>query len=216
MPWARAAPLVLVHLVPDQQVEEPLHVVLHVVGQRVAGGAGLVGLPEGRAAVGAGVLAAVQVLVREGNAVLVHDLRGAVGATGDPERLARLLVPKEPALGHSPPLYHGGHPAVGELGLLTAHHREEGAGADGDAQPLQVGDGLDDDGAGAGHRHLHLPLPLGDQVGRAEDQDPLEARQMCGGGGDEGLAGAHLADDGGALVGLEGEGRAPDGVGLRP
>ena len=69
---------------------------------------------------------------------------------------------------------------------------------------------------GAGHRHLHLPLPLGHQVGRAEDQDPLEARQMCGGGGDEGLAGAHLADDGGAPVGFEGEGRAPYGVGLRP
>ena len=204
------------HLVPDQQVEEPLHVVLHVVGQRVAGGAGLVGLPEGRAAAGAGVLAAVQVLVREGNAVLVHDLGGAVGATGDPERLARLLVPKEPALRRCPPLYHGGHPAVGELGLLTAHHREEGAGADGEAKPLQVGDGLDDDGACAGHRHLHLPLPLGDQVGRAEDQDPLEARQMCGGGGDEGLAGAHLADDGGAPVGFEGEGRSLDGVLLRP
>ena len=203
-------------LVTDQQVEEPLHVVLHVVGQRVAGGAGLVRLPEGAAAAGAGVLPAVQVLVGEGNAVLVHDLGGAVGAAGNPERLPRLLVPKEPALRRCPPLYHGGHPAVGELGLLTAHHREQGAGADGEAKPLQVGDGLDDDGAGAGHRHLHLPLPLGDQVGRAEDQDPLEARQMCGGGGDEGLAGAHLADDGGAPVGLEGEGRSLDGVLLRP
>ncbi len=79
-----SAPLVLVHLVPDQQVEEPLHVVLHVVGQRVAGGAGLVGLPEGRAAAGAGVLAAVQVLVREGNAVLVHDLGGAPDALPPP------------------------------------------------------------------------------------------------------------------------------------
>ena len=89
----RATPLVLVGLIPDQQVEEALHPVLHVVGQRVAGGAGLVGLPEGRAAVGAGVLPAVQVLVGDGNAVLVHDLSGAVGAAGDPEGLARLLVP---------------------------------------------------------------------------------------------------------------------------
>ena len=112
--------------------------------------------------------------------------------------------------------YHGGHPPAGQLGLLTAHHREEGAGADGEAQPLQVGDGLDDDGAGAGHRHLHLPLPLGHQVGRAEDQNPLEARHVRGGGGDEGLARAHLADDGGAPVGFEGEGRALDGVPLRP
>ena len=82
--------------------------------------------------------------------------------------------------------------------------------------PLQVGDGLDDDGAGAGHRHLHLPLPLGHQVGRAEDQDAPEARHVRCGGGDEGLAGAHLSDDGGAPVGFEGEGRAPYGVGLRP
>ena len=87
-------------LITDQQVEEALHPVLHVVGQRVAGRAGLVGLPEGRAAAGAGVLAAAQVGVRQGHAVLVHDLRRAVGAAGDPERLARLLVPKEPAPGH--------------------------------------------------------------------------------------------------------------------
>ena len=96
-----SAPLIFMDLIPDQQVEEALHVVLHVVGQRVAGGAGLVGLPEGRAAAGAGVLAAVQVLVREGNAVLVHDLGGAVGAAGHPERLPRLLVPQQPALGHA-------------------------------------------------------------------------------------------------------------------
>ena len=145
-----SAPLIFMDLIPDQQVEEALHVVLHVVGQRVAGGAGLVGLPEGGAATGAGVLPAVQVGVRQGHAVLVHDLRRAVGAAGDPEGLPRLLVPKEPALGDGPPLYDGGHPAVGQLGLLTAHHREEGAGAGGEAQPLQVGDGLDDDGARAG------------------------------------------------------------------
>ena len=48
-----SAPLIFMDLIPDQQVEEALHVVLHVVGQRVAGGAGLVGLPEGRAAAGA-------------------------------------------------------------------------------------------------------------------------------------------------------------------
>ena len=57
---------------------------------------------------------------------------------------------------------------------------------------------------------------LGTRWGGAEDQDPLEARQMCGGGGDEGLAGAHLADDGGAPVGFEGEGRSLYGVLLRP
>ena len=210
------SPLELMHLVADQQVEEPLHPVLDVVGQRIAGRAGPVGLPEGSAAAGAGVLAAVQVGVRQRHAVLVHDLRRAVGAAGDAEGLPRLLLPYEPAPGRGPPLYHGGHPAVGQLGLLPAHHREEGAGADGEAEPLQVGDGLDDGGADAGHRHLHLPLPLGHQVRRADDEDALEARHVRRRRADEGLARAHLADDRGAPVGLEGEGRAPDGVGLRP
>ena len=94
----RAPPLVLMDLVPDQQVEEALHAVLHVVRKRVAGWPGLVRLPQGAAAAGAGVLAAVQVGVRQGHAVLVHDLGGAVGAAGDPEGLARLLVPQEPPL----------------------------------------------------------------------------------------------------------------------
>ena len=40
---------------------------------------------------------------------------------------------------------------------------------------------------------------------RAEDQDAPEARHVRGGGG-EGLAGAHLADDGRAPVGFQGEG----------
>ena len=42
----RAAPLKFVDLVSDQQVEEALHPVLHVVAERVAGRAGPVGLPE--------------------------------------------------------------------------------------------------------------------------------------------------------------------------
>ena len=83
-------------------------------------------------------------------------------------------------------------------------------------QPLQVGDGLDDGGASAGHRHLHLALPLGHQVGRAEHQDTLEARHVRRRRADERLSRSHLPDDGGAPVGFEGEGRAPDGVGLRP
>ena len=115
------------NLVPDQQVEEALHPVLHVIHQRVAGWPGLVGLPEGGAAVGAGVLAAVQVGVSQSHAVLVHDLRRAVGAAGDPEDLAGLLVPKEPARGDGPPLYDGGHPAVRQLCLLPRHDGEEGA-----------------------------------------------------------------------------------------
>ena len=48
------SPLELVHLVAYEQVEEALHPVLDVVGQRVAGRAGPVGLPEGDAAAGAG------------------------------------------------------------------------------------------------------------------------------------------------------------------
>ena len=74
----------------------------------------------------------------------------------------------------------------------------------------------DDGGAGAGNRLLDLPLPLAGQMRRADDQNPLEARHVRGAGRDEGLAGAHLPDDGGAPVGFEGEGRAPDGVRLRP
>ena len=181
-----AAPFELMHFVANQQVEEAPHPVLDVVGQRIAGRPGPVGLPEGRAAAGAGVLAAVQVGVRERHAVLVHDLRRAVRAAGDAEGLPRLLLPYEPSPRRGPPLYHGGHPAVGQLGLLPAHHREEGAGADGEAKPLQVGDGLDDGGADAGHRHLHLPLPLGNQVGRADDEDALEARHVRRRGADEG------------------------------
>ena len=73
----RAARLKLMHFVSDQQVEEAPHVVLDVVAERVAGRAGPVGLPEGRAAVGADVLPAVQVGVRQRHAVLIHHLRRA-------------------------------------------------------------------------------------------------------------------------------------------
>ena len=215
MPWAEPRPLYSWHSSPMRQVEEAPHPVLHVVRQGVPLRAGVVGLPERGAAAGADVPPAVQVGVGQGNTVLVHDLRGAVGAAGDPERLSRLLVPRQPALGGGPPLYDGGLPAIGQLGLLPRHHREQRAGADGEAQPLKVGDGLDDDGPCEGHRHLHLPLPLGHQVGRAEHQNPLEARHVRRRRADEGLACAHLPDDGGAPVGFEGEGRAPDGVGLR-
>ena len=209
-------------LVSDQQVEEALHMVLHVVGKGVSLRPRVVGLPEGGAADGADVLAAVQVGVREGHAVLVDDLRRAVGAAGDPERFPRLLVPQQPRrlalgpAGHGPPLDDGGLPAVGQLGPLPAHHREQGAGADGEAEPLQVGDGLDDGGASAGHRHLDLPLPLGHQVRRADDENPPEAGHVRGRGGDEGLSRSHFADDRRAPVGFEGKGRAPYGVGLRP
>ena len=164
---------------------------------------------------GAGSLATVQVGVRQGHAVLVQDLGGAVGAAGHPKRLPGLLVPHQPALRRCPPFDDGGHPAVGQLGPLSGHHDEEWAGADGVAQPLQVGDGGDDGCAGAGHRLLDLPFPLLCQVGRAQDQHPLKTRHLCRCCCDEGLAGAHLADDGGTPVGIEGQGRAPDGVLLR-
>ena len=104
MPWAAPSPLELVNLVADKQVEEALHPVLDVVGQRVAGRAGPVGLPEGGVAGSAGVLAPVQVRERQRHAVLVDDLRRAVGAAGDPEGLPRLLLPQEPSLGYGPPL----------------------------------------------------------------------------------------------------------------
>ena len=210
------APLVLVNLVPNQQVEEAPHPVLHVVGQGIAPGAGAVGLPQGIAAAGAVALAAAQFAVGQGNAVLVRHLAVAGGAAGHLEGLPGLVVPHQAGAFRGPPLDDGGLPAVGQLGPLPAHHREQGAGAGGEAQPLQVGDGGDDGGPGQGDRLLHLPLPLLGQVGRAQYEHPPEAGGVGGGGADEGLAGAHFADHGGAPVGLQGEGRAPDGVGLRP
>ena len=52
--------------------------------------------------------------------------------------------------------------------------------------------------------------------GGQRDQHPAETRHVRRRRADKGLAGAHLADHGGAPVGLEGEGSAPDGVGLAP
>ena len=92
----RAARLKLVNFVADEQVEEAPHPVLHVVGQRIPLGAGPVGLPEWGTAVCAIVLAAVQVCVGEGDSVLVHDLRRADRAAGDPEGAPRLLFPNQP------------------------------------------------------------------------------------------------------------------------
>ena len=86
----------------------------------------------------------------------------------------------------------------------------------GEAQPLQVGDGGDDDGAGVGDRLFHLALPLAREVRWAEYEHPAEAGHVGGGGRDEGLARAHLAHDGRAAVDVEGEGGGADGVRLRP
>ncbi len=99
----RASPLELMDLVTDKQVEEALHPVLDVVGQRIAGRAGPVGLPQGGVAACAGVLAAVQVDVGQRHAVLpeglrrlvVGPLRQAPGTLG----LRRLPLPVTPALG---------------------------------------------------------------------------------------------------------------------
>ena len=52
---------------------------------------------------------------------------------------------------------------------------------------------------------------LGTRWGGQRTRTRLKPAMMRGGGGDEGLAGAHLADDGGAPVGFEGEDRC-----LRP
>ena len=207
-----AATLELMHLVRHHQVEEALHPVLHVIGQRVALGAGAVGLPQGGPAQVAVPPLAGEFLVGERHPVLVHDLGVAGGAAGHLEGLAGLLVPHQPAPGGGPPLDHGGLPAVGELGPLAGHHREQWRGTHGEPEPFQVGDGGDDGGAGAGHSVLHLPLPLSGEMRRAEYQHPPETGGVGGGGPDISLARAHLADDGGAPMGLEGEGRSLDGV----
>ena len=211
-----AAALVLVDLVTHQQVEEAPQVVLHVVGERVALRPRVVRLPEGRAALVAAPLPAGEVLQGQGQPVLVDDRGEAVRAAGHAERLQRLLVPDEPAVHRRPALDDGGQPAVGELRPLPRHDHEERPRSVGEAQALQVGDGGDDDGAGVGHGLLDLALPLAREVRRAEDEHPAEAGHVGGGGRDEGLARAHLAHDGRAAVGVEGEGGGADGVRLRP
>ena len=80
-----AAALVLVHLVADQQVEEALEAVLHVVRQRVAFRSRAVGLPERGAALAATALAACEFAAEQRHAVRVDDLRVAVGAARHPE-----------------------------------------------------------------------------------------------------------------------------------
>ena len=82
----RTSPLVLVHLVSYGLVEKSPHAFLYLVGERVAFRPEVVGLPEVRATVGADTLAAIQVLVRQGHAVLVHDLGVTRRAVRDPER----------------------------------------------------------------------------------------------------------------------------------
>ena len=84
------------------------------------------------------------------------------------------------------------------------------------AQSLEVRDGGDDGGMGAGHGLLDLALPLahhrcGGHKTRILLKPAMCAAAVC----DKGLSGSHFADDGGAAVGPEGEGCAPDGVGLR-
>ncbi len=211
-----APSLVFMRLVADEQVEKAPQVVLHVVGEGVALRPRGVRLPEGGAALVAGALPAPKIPQGQRQPVLVDDRLEAVRAAGHAEGLQRLLVPDEPAVRGRPALDDGRQPAVRELGALPGHDREERPRSVGEAQALEVGDGGDDGGAGVGHRLLDLPLPLAGEVGRAEDEDAAEAGQVGGRSGDEGLSSAHLADDGGAAVLLEGEGRAADSVRLRP
>ncbi len=159
----------------------------------------------GAAATGAVALAAAQLGVAEGNAILVRPLAVAGEAAGYPEGFPGFVVPHQATVFGGPPSDDGGLPAMGELGPLPAHHREQEVGAGGAAQPLQVGDGGDAGRPGQGGRLLRLPLPLPGQVRRAENQYPPEADSVGRRRADEGLASDHLADDGGA----------PDGVGLR-
>ena len=125
-------------LVDDQQVEVSAHVVLDVVGQRVlaraltgraashetgvvVGRHGLDGLslgrPQGRPALWAVVALAVQLLVRDGHAFGVHDLRGAVGAGRGHDELAGLRVAHGTAVLVLEPAHPvGGTEAVAQLG----------------------------------------------------------------------------------------------------
>ena len=57
---------------------------------------------------------------------------------------------------------------------------------------------------------------LGTRWGGQRTRTRLKPARCAAAAAIECLAGAHLADDGGAPVGFEGEGRAPYGVGLRP
>ena len=114
-PLGGAPSLVFVHLVADEQPEESLQPVLHVVGEGIPPGTGAVRLPEGIAAAGAAVAAAGEVALGEGHALVIDDGGVALGAAGDAEGFARLVVPHQLAPRDGPALYHGGRPAVGEL-----------------------------------------------------------------------------------------------------
>ena len=214
-PLRGAAALVLVDLVGDQQVEPARHTLLDVVGERIAAGAGAVGLPEGGPTVVAGTLAPRQLCVRQRHAVGVHHLRSTDRAARHTERFPRGLVPQQLPVAGGPTLDDGGLPAVGELGALAGEDGEQRAGAAGLAQAFQGGDGRDDGGAGGGDGRFDLALPLAGQVRWDEHQYPLKAGEVGGGGGDEGLAGAHLPDDGGTALGGERVGGAADGGFLR-
>ena len=210
----RAPALVFMDLVTDQQVEEALHPVLDVVGQRVAGlGPDSVRLPQwgrrSRSQVCFLRFRSASVRGTPSLSTICAVQSGQQGTrNGSPVSSSRNSLPLDTA--HRS--YHGGHPPVGQLGAshgdITAKRGPEPTEM---TQPLQVGDGLDDDGAGAkGTVMLHLPLPLlGTRWGGQSTRMRLEARHVRRRGGDEGLAGAHLADDGGAPVGFEGRGPRP-------
>ena len=97
----RPSPLVLVDLVADEQVEEALHPVLHVVGQRVA----LLGPEPCRPATGESrsrrrsASCGSRSASVSGTPLLVHDLVRVAcpGSRGRLKGLARLLVPQQPA-----------------------------------------------------------------------------------------------------------------------
>ena len=205
------AALVLMHLVGDQQVEPARQALLDVVGERIAAGTAAVGLPEGGPALGTGALAAGQLRVCQGHPVGGGYLSSADRARRDAEGVAGVLIAQQPPVGTGPAWDHGRLPAVGQLGALAGEDGEEWAGTAGVPEALQGGDGGDDGGAGSGDGGLYFPLPFPGEVGRDEHQDALAAGEVGGGGGDEGLAGTHLADDGGAALGAEGVGGPANG-----
>ena len=96
MPWADPRPLVLMHFVGDQQVEPARQALLDVLGERIAAGAGAVGLPEGRRHSERRGLAAGQLRVRQGHAVRGDHLGGTDRARRDAEWRAAVLVPQQP------------------------------------------------------------------------------------------------------------------------
>ena len=196
---SRASALVLVRLVADEQVEEAPQVVLHVVGQGVALRPSVVRLPERRAAFVTSPLAASEVLQRQGQPLRVDD-----GDESSPGSRGRGLAPGFARPGQACPSTVAQRSTTADSQRYESLARSRDMTTKSGPVPWERRSFSKSvmeatmTARALGTVSFHLPVRCGGQR--------TSTRRRPGGGGcDEGLAGVHLPDDGGAAVGLEGE-----------